>query len=91
MAVKPWMNAIILSRKRETGKATPVKVWRFTGIISGLIEKLNRFYPNSEKCAIKNMRVLEISKKFRPYLTKTYEQTIRNFYRIFVKNAQVFR
>jgi hypothetical protein len=29
-AVKPWMNAIILSRKRETGKATPVKVWRFT-------------------------------------------------------------
>jgi hypothetical protein len=29
-AVKPWMNAIILSRKRETGKTTPVKVWRFT-------------------------------------------------------------
>jgi hypothetical protein len=28
--VKLWMNAIILSRKRETGKATPVKVWRFT-------------------------------------------------------------
>jgi len=50
-AVKPWMNAIILSRKRETGKATPVKVWRFTDIISGLIEKLNRFYPNKEKRA----------------------------------------
>jgi hypothetical protein len=54
--------------------------------------KLTDFiYPNKEKRASKNLRILEISKKFRPYLTKTYEQTIRNFYRIFVKNAQVFR
>ncbi len=36
-AVKPWMNAAILSRKRETDKATPVKVWRFTLVFPTII------------------------------------------------------
>jgi hypothetical protein len=44
----------------------------------------------SKKCARENLRALEKIKFFSPYLTSTYKFNLLNFYRKFVRNAQVF-